>query len=86
MIFRGEIIRVDFPAEGIKGEFAVWVNRLQHGAADIVIGQYEKGIEGLLADLQSSTVSMVDEDRPRPMNKLTLPWTSLSVWYRHTVL
>ena len=60
----GEIIRVDFPTEGIKGEFAVFEVTTDYntGLSDIVIGQYEKGIEGLLADLQSATISMVDED------------------------
>ena len=60
----GEIIRVDFPAEGIKGEYAVFEVTTDYntGMTDIVIGQYEKGIEGVLADLQTSTAVLSNED------------------------
>lgn len=60
----GDIIRVDFPAEGIKGEFAVFevATDYNSGMTDIVMGQYEKGIEGLLADLQTSTATLTDDD------------------------
>jgi len=52
----GEIIAVDFTNEGIKGLFAVFetTHDSTTGMTSMVIGQYEKGIEGLLADILSS--------------------------------
>jgi len=63
----GEIIRVDFTAEAIKGEFVVFevFNDYNTGLTDIVMGQYEKGIEGLLADLQTSTSTTSDDNATR---------------------
>lgn len=60
----GEIIRVDFPAERLKGDFAVFEVTTDYntGMTNLVMGQYEKGIEGLLADLQTSTVGLIDDD------------------------
>lgn len=60
----GEIINVDFSMENIRGEFAVFeaTHNYNTGLTNIVIGQFEKGIEGLLADLQSSVSSTQNED------------------------
>ncbi len=63
----GEIINVDFSNEGVKGQFAVFESTTNSttGFTDLVIGQYEKGIEGILADLLSSTAATSQEDPSR---------------------
>lgn len=70
----GEIIGVDFTNEGIKGQFAVFevsVNSTT-GFTDLVIGQYEKGIEGILADLLSSTAANAQQDPARLKDRMEL--------------
>jgi len=63
----GEIVNVDFTMERIKGDFAVFEvsHNYNTGLTDLVIGQYEKGIEGLIADIQASTGSTTEEDSTR---------------------
>ena len=70
----GEILHVDFSVEGIKGEFAVFEAEHDYnsGLTNIVIGQYEKGIEGLLADLQSSTAETQEDDPTRSAEQINL--------------
>lgn len=53
----GEIVNLNLPVHEIRGEFAVFeaehdYTRLE---SNFVIGQYDKGIEGLLSDLQAFT-------------------------------
>ena len=61
----GDMINIDLPLHGLRGEYAVFesehnYNRLE---SNFVVGQYDKGIEGLLSDLQSvsSTNEPTDE-------------------------
>ena len=63
----GEILNVDFTMERIAGEFVVFEVHHDYatGLTNLVIGQYEKGIEGLIADLQSSTSAMKGSDGSR---------------------
>ena len=70
----GEIIGVDFVNEGIKGQYAVFevTNHSTGGTTDIVIGQYEKGIEGLLADMLTSTASNSEEDPTRLKDRIEM--------------
>jgi len=74
----GEIINVDFVMERIKGEFAVFEAHHDYtkGLSNLVIGQYEKGIEGLLADLQSSVSSTIDEDSTRTKERKELVFSA----------
>ena len=60
----GDIIGVDFVMEGIKGEFAVFetYTNFTTGLTNLVIGQYDKGIEGLIADLQSASAETSSTD------------------------
>ena len=50
--------------EGIKGEFAVFetYTNFTTGLTNLVIGQYDKGIEGLIADLQSASAETSSTD------------------------
>ena len=68
----GEIVNVDFTMERIKGDFAVFevTHDYSTGLTDLVIGQYEKGIEGLIADLQAATGEGTNEDSTR-MKEMT---------------
>lgn len=70
----GEILNVDFSMENIRGEFAVFEVRHDYatGMTDLIIGQYEKGIEGLIADLQSSTASVQEEDPTRTKEQFSI--------------
>ena len=51
----GEIVNVDLPMHGLRGEFVVF--EAEHDyikqTSNFVIAQYDKGIEGLISDLQS---------------------------------
>jgi len=60
----GEILSVDFVMEGIRGQFAVFeaFHDYMNGTTNLVMGQYEKGIEGLLADLQMASGSGTTND------------------------
>lgn len=60
----GDIIGVDFAMEGITGEFAVFetYHDFNTGLSNLVIGQYEKGIEGLIADLQTASGENSESD------------------------
>jgi hypothetical protein len=73
----GEIINVDFTNEGVKGQFAVFeaTTNSTTGFTDLVIGQYEKGIEGILADLLSSTAATSQEDPSRLKERMELSLT-----------
>ena len=55
----GDMINIDLPLHGLRGEYAVFeaehnYNQLE---SNFVVGQYDKGIEGLLSDLQSVSIS-----------------------------
>ena len=51
----GEIVYVNLPTQGINGEFVVFEAEHDYNnlSSNFVIAQYEKGIEGILSDLQS---------------------------------
>ena len=70
----GEIIGIDFTNEGIKGQFAVFESTTNSttGLTELVIGQYEKGIEGLLADLLSSTSGNAEQDPARLKERIEM--------------
>jgi len=70
----GEILMVDFIIEHIKGEFAVFevFRDYTTGLTDIIIGQYEKGIEGLLADLQTASNGVIDANPSRTKERTDL--------------
>ena len=70
----GEIVQVDFSNEGVRGLFAIFEvhNDSTQGTTDLVIGQYEKGIEGLLAELLSSTASNSQEDSGRLKERIEM--------------
>jgi hypothetical protein len=69
----GEIISVDFVMEGIRGQFAVFeaYHDYTNGTTNLVMGQYEKGIEGLLADLQTASSSGTTDDDPSRTSERT---------------
>jgi len=56
----GDLISINLPTHGVVGKFAVFECKHTHstGKTDLVVAQYEKGIEGILADVRSSMVSM----------------------------
>lgn len=55
----GDLVSINLPTHGVVGKFAVFESQHTHstGRTDLVVAQYEKGIEGILADLRSSIVS-----------------------------
>ncbi len=61
----------------MKGQFAVFeaTTNSTTGFTDLVIGQYEKGIEGILADLLSSTAATSQEDPSRLKERMELSLT-----------
>jgi hypothetical protein len=62
----GEIVRLDLPTHGISGDFAVFesVHRYNKRTSDFVIAQYDKGIEGLISDLQAASGNTQPLDDP----------------------
>jgi hypothetical protein len=58
-ISAGDIIDVNLPTQGVIGKFAVFEARHNYHnlKTDLTIAQYEKGIEGVLADIKTSTVT-----------------------------
>jgi hypothetical protein len=57
-IIAGDIIDVHLPNQGVVGKFAVFEakHKLHSLRTNLIIGQYEKGIEGLLVDVKSATI------------------------------
>jgi hypothetical protein len=55
-IHPGDVIRIDLSVHGLSGLFAVFetTHNYESGTSDFVIAQYEKGISGILSDLQAS--------------------------------
>jgi len=51
----GEIVKVDLPAHGLRGDFAVFEATHNYSTmmSNFIIAQYDKGIEGILSDLQA---------------------------------
>jgi hypothetical protein len=72
----GEILKIDFTMERIQGEFVVFEVHHDYtkGLSNLVIGQYEKGIEGLIADLQAASggVQPTDATRTRELTEIVL--------------
>lgn len=54
----GDVIDVNLPTQGVVGKFVVFEARHHYQSlkTDLTIAQYEKGIEGILADIKTSTV------------------------------
>jgi hypothetical protein len=62
----GEIIDVDMSTHGLKGKFAVFeaTHSYNDGRSDLVVAQYDKGIEGILSDIQSVTGNSSSTQKP----------------------
>lgn len=56
----GDIIDVNLPTQGVVGKFVVFEakHHYQSLKTNLTIAQYEKGIEGILADLKTNTVDV----------------------------
>ncbi len=56
-IIPGEMVRVDLPIHNIRGEYAVFEAEHDYTnlESNLIIAQYDKGIEGILSDLQAFT-------------------------------
>jgi hypothetical protein len=56
----GDIIEVNLPTQGVIGKFVVFEARHHYQSlkTDLTVAQYEKGIEGILADIKTSTVDV----------------------------
>ena len=56
MVQPGEIVHLNLPMHDLVGEYAVFEAKHDYANArsDFVLAQYEKGIEGLLSDIQSA--------------------------------
>jgi len=56
-IIPGDMVKIDLPTHGIRGTFAVFeaTHYQSLGTTDLIVAQYEKGIEGLLSDIQVAT-------------------------------
>ena len=61
----GEIVKIDLPTHGLRGDFAVFeaTHNYSNMMSNFVVAQYDKGIEGILSDLQavSGNSSPLDE-------------------------
>ena len=51
----GEIVKIDLPAHGLRGDFAVFEANHNYSTmmSNFIVAQYDKGIEGILSDLQA---------------------------------
>ena len=62
----GEIVALDLPAHGLWGDYAVFEAKHNYTSltSDFVVAQYDKGIEGILSDLQavSGNTTPLDEN------------------------
>ena len=56
----GDIIEVNLPTQGVIGKFVVFEakHHYQSLKTDLTVAQYEKGIEGILADLKTNTIDV----------------------------
>ena len=65
MIQPGEIVNIDLPNHGLRGEYMVFeaIHDYTNLKSDFIIAQYDKGIEGILSDLQavSGNAAPLDE-------------------------
>ncbi len=52
----GEIVKINLPNHGLIGDFAVFEARhdFANATSDFIVSQYAKGLEGVVADLQTS--------------------------------
>ena len=65
MVQPGEIINIDLPMHGLRGEYMVFeaTHNYIQSTSDFIVAQYDKGIEGILSDLQavSGNASPLDD-------------------------
>jgi len=54
----GDIIDINLPIQGVIGKFVVFESKhyLHSLQSDLIVAQYEKGIEGILTDLKTETI------------------------------
>jgi len=62
----GDVITLDLSTHGLVGLFAIFeaTHNYEEGTSDFVVAQYEKGIEGILSDIQASVGNMTSQERP----------------------
>ncbi len=60
----GDVITLDLSVHGLSGLFAVFetTHNYENGTSDFVVAQYEKGISGILSDLQASIGNAAGND------------------------
>jgi len=54
----GDIVDINLPIQGVIGKFVVFESKhhLYSLRTDLIVAQYEKGIEGILTDLKTETI------------------------------
>tara|TARA_R110002126_G_scaffold56437_5_gene150776 strand:+ start:11458 stop:18990 length:7533 start_codon:yes stop_codon:yes gene_type:complete len=70
----GDIININLPTHGVRGSFGVFeaTNIQSTGQTNLIVAQYEKGIEGLLSDIQTATGnSSSTQNQANKKNELT---------------
>ena len=68
----GQMVKIDLPTHGIRGTFAVFeaTHNQSLGTSDLIVAQYEKGIEGLLSDMQAETGNKINDKSQANKNNL----------------
>lgn len=68
----GDIIEIDLPIHGVKGRFAVFEasHSYTKATSNLIVAQYEKGIEGLLSDIQAATSNPTRQSESQKKNEL----------------
>jgi len=74
----GDVISVDLSTHGLKGLFAVFetTHNYESGTSDFVIAQYEKGISGILSDLQASIGNSAGNEELVSQDSITVSLSS----------
>ena len=70
----GDVITLDLSTHGLVGLFAIFeaTHNYEEGTSDFVVAQYEKGIEGILSDIQASVGNMTSQERPLNQDRVVV--------------
>ena len=74
----GDVVTINLPVHGLNGLFAVFetTHNYEDGTSDFVVAQYEKGIEGILSDLQSNIGNVSGNEEVTASSSMTIALSS----------
>tara|TARA_R100001463_G_scaffold60832_6_gene113474 strand:- start:638 stop:3784 length:3147 start_codon:yes stop_codon:yes gene_type:complete len=74
----GDVVTINLPVHGLNGLFAVFetTHNYEDGTSNFVVAQYEKGIEGILSDLQSNIGNVSGNEEVAASSSMTIALSS----------